>query len=429
MSLPKSPPAVARTAEKTNLLFLCQTLPYPPDGGVTIRSYNILRLLARRFDITLICLYRRATSRSVEQSTTALARLATTFVYPIEQEHSRARLLADHVLSVATGVVYTRYAYSNRSLRARLRSELASRSFAMVHVDSLDLSSYLPEIRGIPVACTHHNVESALLERRARLAPRSARAAYFRLQATLMRREERLWAPRVGLNVMVSDADATLLRRDVPDARTVVIPNGVDTTEFRPGDGPERGIVFVGGMTWFPNRDALEYFASDLLPRLRAIGVDAPVTWVGRALPGAAEHYAPSGIKLTGYVDDVKPAVQAAACYVVPLRVGGGTRLKILDAWAMGKAIVSTSVGCEGLDARDGWNILIRDDPDAFAEAVRRVLEDRQLRERLEANARATAEQQYEWDLIGGRLVEAYDALLGSASSTFAGEATRRERR
>ena len=115
---------------------------------------------------------------------------------------------------------------------------------------------------------------------------------------------------------------------------------------------------------------------------------------------------------MTGYVEDIRPHVQRAACYVVPLRVGGGTRLKILDAWAMGKAVVSTSVGCEGLDARDGENILIRDDARSFAEAVGRVLRDGELRRRLAAGARETAERVYDWDVIGARMVREYTALL-----------------
>ncbi|HEV2130469.1 MAG TPA: glycosyltransferase family 4 protein, partial [Longimicrobiaceae bacterium] len=116
--------------------------------------------------------------------------------------------------------------------------------------------------------------------------------------------------------------------------------------------------------------------------------------------------------ELTGYVEDPRPFVRDAACYVVPLRVGGGTRLKILEAWGMGKAVVSTSIGCEGLDAVDGENILIRDTPETFAEAVRAVLHDPELRGRLGAAARATAERRYSWEVIGGPMVRRYLELI-----------------
>jgi glycosyltransferase involved in cell wall biosynthesis len=192
-----------------------------------------------------------------------------------------------------------------------------------------------------------------------------------------------------------------------------MVPNGVDVETFRPGNGTARkGIVFVGGMSWFPNADALTYFEGEILPLVRARDAQVKVTWVGRAKPEVIASYAQRGIELTGHVDDIRPYVSSAACYVVPLRIGGGTRLKILDAWAMGKAVVSTSVGCEGLEAVDGQNILIRDDPAAFAAAVTTVLRDAGLRQALERNARATAEERYSWNVIGETMRRLYNEVL-----------------
>jgi glycosyltransferase involved in cell wall biosynthesis len=165
-------------------------------------------------------------------------------------------------------------------------------------------------------------------------------------------------------------------------------------------------------MSWFPNADALEFFDEEILPLVRARDEKMTVTWVGRAKPEVIARYATRGIQLTGHVDDIRPYVAKAACYVVPLRIGGGTRLKILDAWAMGKAVVSTSVGCEGLEAVDGQNILIRDDPAAFAAAVTTVLRDAGLRTALERNARVTAEQRYSWDVIGETMRRLYGEVL-----------------
>jgi glycosyltransferase involved in cell wall biosynthesis len=145
---------------------------------------------------------------------------------------------------------------------------------------------------------------------------------------------------------------------------------------------------------------------------VRARGEKVKVTWVGRAKPEVIARYATRGIQLTGHVDDIRPFVGKAACYVVPLRIGGGTRLKILDAWAMGKAVVSTSVGCEGLAAVDGQNILIRDDPAAFAAAVTMVLHDTGLRAVLERNARVTAEERYSWNVIGETMRRLYGEVL-----------------
>jgi glycosyltransferase involved in cell wall biosynthesis len=400
------------------LLFLAQTLPYPPDGGVQIRTFNILRLLARRFEVHALCFYRAAshpTPDRVRHSVDALREHATSLeAFPIPQESSRVRLARDHLTSLATGRPYTLPAYDSAAFRRRLRELLAAVPIDVAHVDSLDLSAYLPLLDGLPTVCTHHNVESALLRRRAEQEP-FLRAAYMRVQSRLLRSEEARWAPRVDLNATVSPEDAARLERIAPGARTLVVPNGVDTEAFQPRPGGDDGIVFVGGYTWFPNRDALGFFAEEILPRIRRkVDGEVPVRWVGRAPEAVRETYRDrDGIELTGYVESIQPLVGRAACYVVPLRVGGGTRLKILDAWAMGKAVVSTSVGCEGLEARDGENILVRDDPEAFADAVRDVLRDPELRDRLGRRARETAEQVYDWRVIGRRMVPEYERLAG----------------
>ena len=402
---------------KPSLLFLSQTLPYPPDGGVQIRTYNIFRLLAREYRVHALCFYRRAshpTGAHVERSLAALNELGQVEAFPIPQEHSRPRFVLDHLRSALFGRVYTVAAYRSTTFRRRLRELLVDEGIELVHVDSLDLSGYLADVDGIPTVCTHHNVESHLLERRAALEHTRLRRAYLRHQAGLMLREEARWAPRVALNVAVSPADAVALQEIAPGARVQVVPNGVDTQLFRPRADGEDGIVFVGGYTWFPNRDALHYFATEILPVIRSQkGPRVPVRWLGRAPEHVRERYRlQHGIELTGYVDSIQPHVGRAACYVVPLRVGGGTRLKVLDAWAMGKAVVSTSVGCEGLDARDGENILIRDDPAEFAAAVSSVLTDASLRTRLGHAARQTAEEQYDWEVIGRSMIPAYEKLL-----------------
>ncbi|HEX2189568.1 MAG TPA: glycosyltransferase family 4 protein [Longimicrobiaceae bacterium] len=406
---------------RPRLLFLAQTLPYPPDSGVAIRTLNVLRLLAREFDVTALCFYRRAvrpTAAQVRESLAALGALARVEAFPIPQEHSAPRLLRDHLASLLRGRVYTVAAYDSAGFRARLRELLREGRFDLAHVDSLDLSGYLDEIpAAVPVVCAHHNVESRLLERRAGAEPSLARRAYLRHQARLMLREERRWCPRVALNTAVSREDRDVFERAVPGARFTVVPNGVDTREIRPAaeDAPQEGLAFAGGYGWFPNRDALAHFCADVLPRLRDSGCDPPVRWVGEAPEQVRREYRERhGVELTGYVPDVRPHVQGAACYVVPLRVGGGTRLKILEAWAMGKAVVSTAVGCEGLDARDGENILVRDDPGEFAAAVRRVLDDASLRRRLGEAARRTAVEVYDWDVIGVEMVGEYAALAGA---------------
>ena len=169
----------------------------------------------------------------------------------------------------------------------------------------------------------------------------------------------------------------------------------------------------MGGSTWFPNLDGMRWFADAALPELRKAGVEAPIRWIGRTTPSEGKWLRAAGIDPVGYVDDIRGYVAAADCFIVPLRIGGGTRIKILDGWAMGKAIVSTSIGCEGLDARDGENILIRDDSAGFAAAVQGVLTDPALRGRLGAAGRATVERRYSWEAIGEEMNRTYEELIG----------------
>jgi glycosyltransferase involved in cell wall biosynthesis len=142
---------------------------------------------------------------------------------------------------------------------------------------------------------------------------------------------------------------------------------------------------------------------------------------IGRSAPADRARYdAVPGVTTVGYLPDIRPALSEARCCVVPIRIGGGTRLKILDAWAAGRAVVSTSIGCEGLDVVDGENILVRDTPDAFADAVLQVLRDAQLRSRLERNGRRSAVNTYSWSVVGQRIRTAYDELLGRSASPLA---------
>jgi glycosyltransferase involved in cell wall biosynthesis len=228
-----------------------------------------------------------------------------------------------------------------------------------------------------------------------------------------MKREEEEWVGAVSLNVVVSASDLSLLQQRAPSARFAVLPNGVDVDEFAPSEVEGDALVFVGGTNWFPNLDALEYFCSEILPLLRADGFDAPVRWVGRASEEERHRYNNRyGVELTGYVNDVRPHMRDSFCHIVPLRSGGGTRLKILNSWAMGKPVVSTSVGCEGLRAVDGDNILIRDDPVGFSSAVLELARHPRLRSSVGDAGRNTAVGFYSWDAIGAAMNDVYLSLL-----------------
>lgn len=374
-----------------------------------IRAWHTWRELSRDFDLTALCFYRRGTTRP-DDARAGLKEIAAIQAHAIPQESHPARLAWDHFRSLATGRVYTRYVYDASAFRRDLRELLDRGRWAAVHAESLDLAGYFPLLDGLPLICVHHDVQSGLLRRRAEVEG-GPRRAYLRLQAGLMEREEARWAARVTLNVVVSEADRRSLLARAPSARILVAPNGVDTGAWapgRPGDGEPDDVVFVGGSDWFPNLDGITWFAASVLPRLRAERPGLRCRWVGRATPAERERLAALGVASTGYVEDPRPHVASARCVIVPLRVGGGTRIKLLEAWAAGKAVVSTTIGAEGLEAVNGENLLVRDTPEAFAAALAELLDSPDLRHRLGEGGRATVLRSYQWGAVGDRLRAAY---------------------
>jgi glycosyltransferase involved in cell wall biosynthesis len=385
---------------RPRVLFLGQQLPWPTDSGAKIRSYYLLRELAREFAITGLCFSPGDGDGNSAPALRELAALGTFESFEVPQDHSRARLLWDHLRSLLTRRPYTVYRYSSDRFRNRVRS---AADCDLVLIDHFDLSGELAGLDPARTVCGHHDVSSLQLERRARVETLGLMRWYAGVQSRFMAGEERTWCPRVGLNVVVSEVDRAHLAGRA-GGRYLVVPNGVDTAWNRPGTGPESGCVFVGSGTWLPNRDAMTFLGREILPLIRAQEPDCPMTWVGRVAEGDRRRFEQLGIAVAGRVDDVRPFVMRAACSVVPLRAGTGTRIKILEAWALGKAVVSTRIGCEGLAARDGENLLVRDDPQSFAAAVVQLLRDSEFRRKLGSNARRCAEAQYDWTVIGDQL-------------------------
>ncbi len=408
---------------KPHILFLSQCLPYPPESGATARTFNILRQLQKEFDITLLAFSRfnhQLDAAARAASRRALGQFLTRVCVPVPvpSEHSTLRRLWDHLRSLGSGRAYTFYEYWSKDFQAQLRNAILQKGIDLVHIDSLDLHRWLGELPRVTTVCTHHDIESELLRRRADRVKSSVLRRYILHQANLVERIEREFCPQFNANVMMSELDAEKLENIAPGSRTIVVPNGVDTEYFTPTtiSPPVPGrVIFVGSPFAFPNRDAVEYLLREIWPNIRAGDRTVSLQLIGRCSESDSARYGSHpGVTCLGHVADIRPHMAKVCCSVVPIRVGGGTRLKILDAWAMAKPVVSTSIGCEGLKAIDGQNILIRDTPRTFAEAVLEVLSDSELHSRLGANGRKAAEQTYSWNVIGHGLRAYYWRQLRS---------------
>jgi glycosyltransferase involved in cell wall biosynthesis len=405
------------------IAFVTQIVPYPPHGGILQRGYNLLRELGREHHVDLIAFHHPDEIRpgeAVEQSKAALREFCASVEYfPLWPKQSALHKAAAMLAAWPSPRPFSVLAQRSAGVKRRLAGLCASATPPdVVHLDTIALAPYRDVCGAVPAVVTHHNIESQLMERRAEVESGVLARHYVGLQAQRLRRYEIEQAPRFPVNIMVSDADAALLKTLVPGVHTAVVPNGVDTDYFQPRPGEETpAVIYTGGMNMFANRDGVEWFLDHIWPAIKAAVPGVRFYAIGsrpspRVLEAAASDPA---VEAPGFVPDIRPWVAKSAVYIVPLRVGGGTRLKMVDAMAQGKAIVATRVGAEGIAGEDGRHFLLADAPDVFADRVTGLLRDEQARRRLGAAAREQAERVYAWPLVGRTLAAAYaEAVEGT---------------
>ena len=407
-----------------HILYVTQIVPYPPHGGVLQRGYNLLRELGRHHRVHLLAFHHPdelPPGEAVEASKRELGK----FCAEVEYFDLWPKRSAVHkVLAFGAAALHPKpfsvLAHRNARLAERLRT-LCSRHDApdIVHLDTIALAPYAEFCGDIKTSLGHHNVESQLMRRRAEHEQGTLQKLYVRQQADRLERYEAETCGRFDVNVVVSDADAATLSRIRPGIRAAVVPNGVDTDYFTPRGLLETPtMIFTGGMNMFANRDAVEWFLDDAWPSIKLRVPQARFVAIGqrpsqRILDASA---ADASIVVPGHVPDVRTWVASAAVYVVPMRVGGGTRLKVLDAMAQGKAIVSTTLGAEGIQGQDSRHFVLADTGSDFADRVVELLQDASRRRQLGAEARERVEQRYAWPVIGQKLVDAFSAAINTHS-------------
>ena len=401
------------------ILFFSTAIPYPPKGGHPQRTFNLMKAAARRHEIHLIGFVKF--QKDIEANLPMWRICKRIYPFFVPDDWSDRHLYANLAANLASPYPYTANKYYLPDVRRVLPTILQNDDFDLVHCDMIDLARYLDDVPGIPSVAVFHNVESKLMYRRGRYAESHAKRWFFKLQSWKMERFEARMSPRFDRCVTVSETDRETLSQIAPAAKIRVIPNGVDTEYFRqrPGRIRRGSILFVGGLRWFPNDDGVLYFLEEIWPLLRRRIPEAHLTLVGHRncvserLDRLVKQGSSIGVTATGFVDDVRPYLDRAHVYIVPLRIGGGTRLKILDTMAMSKAIVSTSIGCEGIAVEPGKNILIGDTPQTFADQVVRVMEDDGLREGLEREGRRLVEAVYDWEILGRDMEAVYEEAVG----------------
>jgi glycosyltransferase involved in cell wall biosynthesis len=297
---------------------------------------------------------------------------------------------------------------------------LTTEGFDIVQVESTQMSVFDFGPRAT-VLLDEHNIEYELLYRMCRTEQSPLRKVYNWAEFLKFRREERRAWRRADGCALTSAREEQIVRGYVPDKPTAVVPNGVDIEYFAPRSEPVVGhhIVFTGLMLYRPNIDAAVYFAREILPTILRHRANARFVIVGAGPTEEVRRLAGPNVHVTGTVPDVRPYVHDAAALVVPLRMGSGTRLKVLEGLAMGKAMVSTSLGCEGIDVRHGEHLLVADEPEAFAQAVLQLLDRRELAKDLGERGRALTEATYSWSSVGAQLEMLHNRLRWQGTESW----------
>jgi polysaccharide biosynthesis protein PslH len=400
------------------MLWLKSDLLLPLDKGGKLRTWHLLRHLAKRHEVTYLAF---AEPDTPQADVDGMKQVATEVATVTRSDPPKGswRFLVDAAVHLLDPLPYAVGKYRSAALRRRLDDVLRQRPYDLIVCDFLFPAVNLPRRLPCPAVIFTHNVESEIWRRHAETKTGGLSRRLYSMQYRRMLRYEERALRRFDGVLAVSTADSDTFARIYPDAirqPVHVVPTGVDTDYFTasPSEPGARELVFTGSMDWLPNEDAMLFFCRDVLPLVRKAEPGVTLSIVGRApTPAVTRLGGQPGVRVTGRVDDVRPYMRDAAVYIVPLRIGGGTRLKIFEAMAMGKAVVSTTIGAEGLPVTSGEHVMMADSPETFARDVVRLLRDVDRRRRLEAAARALVIERYDWSAVAGALEEALMRIAG----------------
>jgi glycosyltransferase involved in cell wall biosynthesis len=388
----------------------------PVQSGGDIRSYNLARQLAARHQLTFFSYYDGPPDAAYEK--TLREHFPGAVCIATGHRHDTAlRRGLDYALRFPRQAPYAVSRFASRAVRLQLRRWHTDQAFDVAVCDFLDAAVNFPKELSIPTVLFQHNVESEIWRRHAETETNPVRRRIYHIEFSKMLAYEDAAARRFPHVVAVSEHDRELMSAWVDPLRISVVPTGVDLSQYGPDFSEcemKPLVVFVGAMDWEPNIDAVEFFCEQVWPSVLACRPQAKFRIVGRNPDRRVQRLAGKSIEVTGKVPAVINHLREAAVVVVPLRIGGGTRLKIYEAMAAGKAVVSTSVGAEGLDVHHGRDIILSDTPKTLTESILMLLTDGGLRRQYE-HAAAELAARYDWPAVSNRFEEVLEKVAGHA--------------
>ena len=387
----------------------------PVDTGGKLRSFNLLRQLAKRHGLTVLTYYDGPVDPTYEREMAQEFPGAITL--PTARSANGALVeLARYARALGATAPYAVEKFTHPAIRDVVADWMRTRVFDVIICDFLSASLNFPEQLDVPTVLFQHNVETELWRRQARFEPHPIKRAAFRIEAFKMARYEGAAVARFHHVIAVSEHDRQLMTRMVDANRISVVPTGVDIERFHAAAASkprEPLVMYLGSMDWEANIDGVEWFCAEMWPRVRSAVPNAEFRIVGRNPDARVQRLVADGITVTGTVPSVVDHLAEAAVVVVPLRIGGGTRLKIFEAMSAARAVVSTTVGAEGLDVRHNENIMLQDDPSSFADAVVAILRDAERRHRLGVAAKALADR-HDWSRVIADFEQALDRAIAA---------------
>ncbi|ULA61357.1 MAG: Putative Glycosyl transferase, group 1 [Nitrospira sp.] len=401
------------------ILWLGHNLAYPPKGGPLQRNYNLLKEAAKYHEVHAL-VFDQPASRppgvTPEHCVEALLKFCASVEWvPLPKDSFGISRYWRALSGLLIGEPYEFRWLRSKEMAQRLR-QLADRfQFDVVHADTLGLAPYVSLVPSAGTVLNHHDIESALVQRRAASEPSLLWRMFWAREAANLLAAERYWCPLFDVNMVVSDDEGQLLKPSCQESHIRVVPNGVDIGYFTPREDPGgTRLLFCGRLDQLANKGAITFFFNSIWPQLSGTVKNLEIDVVGKNPPAWLCELSrqDTRIHVPGFVDDVRPYFQKATIFVCPITGGGGTRLKILDALAMGMPIVSTTFAASGLTLRDGTHLLMADTPETMIKQILRLLDDKDLRHRLTQEAVDVARQIYSWDTIGRSLVAAYEVAV-----------------
>jgi glycosyltransferase involved in cell wall biosynthesis len=395
-------------SERLKVLFFSQRFPFPMDTGGKIRTGKILEQLKDVFEITLVS---NVESPKDDEYLDQVKTLCSQF-YPVPWKEANKftfKFYLKLLRSLFSYYPFTVISDYSADIDAALRRLTSEKRFDLWVCDFLQPSLNFRRLSGVPTLLFEHNVETVIPRRHFETSQDPIAKIFWWLQWRRMERYEREACRTFSGTVTVSERDKTCLK-EFGIENVFTIPTGVDTDYFAPREDrvKNNSLVFTGSMDWLPNEDAIQFFIRDIFPRVKQQMPDVSLTVVGRNPSRRLlnEIKCHPEVTVTGRVEDVRPYISSHTLYIIPLRIGGGTRIKAYEAMAMGKAIISTQVGVEGLPVRHGEQLIIADEPEQFAFHIVRLFGDAAARAKLETCARSLVQRHFGWEAVAASFAD-----------------------